>query len=111
MREADRSYDDRRSGVERIVGRDVDGSTGKGRPLSDRARQSRRSVEAYLKGGVRPRWMERVMDIDGDTAYERRRLSRAYRALREECAGDPDAVRGALGARSRARGASTSSTR
>jgi len=93
LRESDRSYDDRRTGVERLIGRDVDDSTGKGRPLSDRARQSRRSVEAYLKGGVRPRWMERVMDIDGDTAYERRRLSRAYRALREECAGDPDAFR------------------
>ena len=91
MREADRYHDDRRTGVERIVGRDVDDSTGKGKPLSERARQSRRSVEAYLKGGVRPRWMERVLDIDGDTAYERRRLARAYRALREECAGDPAA--------------------
>ena len=93
MREADRPYDDRRHGVDRLIGRDVDESTGKGRPLSDRARQSRRSVEAYLKGGVRPRWMERVIDIDGDTAYERRRLSRAHRALREECAGDPAAFR------------------
>ena len=91
MRGSDRSYDDRRTGVDRLVGRDVDDSTGKGKPLSDRARQSRRSVEAYLKGGVRPRWMERVMDIDGGTAYERRRLARAHRALREECAGDPAA--------------------
>jgi hypothetical protein len=74
-----------------MLGRDVDESSGKGRPLSDRARQSRRSVEAYLKGGVRPRWMERVVDIDGETAYQHRRLARAHRALREECAGDPEA--------------------
>ncbi len=91
VREADGPHEDLRSGVERIVGRDVDESTGKGRPLSERARQSRRSVEAYLKGGVRPRWMERVVDIDGETAYQRRRLARAHRALREECAGDAEA--------------------
>lgn len=84
MREPDRQH----TPVERIVGRDLDETTGKGRPLSDRARQSRRSVETYLKGGVRPRWMERVVDIDGEIADHRRRLARAYRALREECAGD-----------------------
>jgi hypothetical protein len=33
--------------------------------------------------------MERVGDIDNAIAHERRRLARAYRALRGECAGDP----------------------
>lgn len=75
-----------RTAVERVVGRDLDESSGKGRPLSDRARQSRRSVEAYLKGGVRPRWMERVGDIDGAVAHERRLLADAHRELRETCA-------------------------
>ncbi len=74
--------------VERLVGRDLDESSGKGRPLSERARQSRRSVEAYLKGGVRPRWMERVGDIDGGIARERRLLADAYAELRETCARD-----------------------
>ena len=88
MRDADRSQEVRLTGVQRIVERDLDATTGKGRPLSDRARQSRRSVEAYLKGGVRPRWMERVADVDGGIESERRRLARAHRALCEECAGD-----------------------
>jgi hypothetical protein len=76
------------TGVERLVGRDLDESSGKGRPLGDRARQSRRSVEAYLKGGVRPRWMERAVDIDGGIARERRMLTGAYEELRAACARD-----------------------
>lgn len=46
------------------------------------------AVEAYLKAGVRPRWMERVIEVDGGIARERRRLERAWRALRAECDGD-----------------------
>jgi hypothetical protein len=79
---------EQRTTVERLVGRDLDEASGKGRPLSDRARQSRRSVEAYLKGGVRPRWMERVGDIDGGIARERRLLAEAYARLRGTCARD-----------------------
>jgi hypothetical protein len=82
-------FDEHQPGsVERLVGRDLDEATGKGRPLSDRARQSRRSVEAYLQGGVRPRWMERVGDIDGAIARERRLLESAYGQLRAACARD-----------------------
>ena len=77
-----------RTSVERLVTRDLDESSGKGRPLSDRARQSQRSVEAYLKGGVRPRWMERAVDIDGGIARERRLLAGAYAELREACRRD-----------------------
>jgi hypothetical protein len=76
--------------LERIVGRDLDVLSGKGKPLSSRARQTQRSIEAYLKAGVRPRWMERVADIDAGIARERRRLAEAYRALRGECDGDPE---------------------
>ena len=84
-----RQYDDeQRSQVERIVGRDLDEETGKGKPLSSRAAQTSRSIDAYLKAGVRPRWMERVADIDAGIAFERRRLDRAYRALQAECDGD-----------------------
>jgi hypothetical protein len=86
-----RQYDDeRRSDVERIVGRDLDETTGKGKPLSSRAAQTQRSIDAYLKSGVRPRWMERVADIDAGIAYEHRRLDRAYRALQAECDGDDE---------------------
>ena len=84
-------YDDeQRTIVERIVGQDLDEQTGKGRPLSSRAAQTQRSLEAYLKAGVRPRWMERVADVDAGIARERRRLGEVYRALQEECAGDPE---------------------
>ena len=47
-----RRYDDeQRSQVERIVGQDLDEQTGKGKPLSSRAAQTRRSIDAYLKSG------------------------------------------------------------
>ena len=79
---------DQHGAVERVVGRDLDEAAGVGKPLSSGARQQRRSVEAYLKGGVRPRWMERVGEIDARIDRERVRLARAHRALREECTGD-----------------------
>ena len=63
---------------------------GRGRPLSSRALQTQRSVEAYLKGGVLPRFMERLREIDGEVAQHRRRLGRAHRTLQEACAGDAE---------------------
>jgi hypothetical protein len=84
----DEFEDEQRSMVERIVGRDLDEDSGLGKPMSDRVRQTPRSVEAYLKAGVRPRWMERVGDIDAWIARERRQLARAYDALRAECGDD-----------------------
>src|SRR5919199_3358726 len=82
---------DRRSAVERLLAKDLDEHDGVGRPLSRRARQTRRSVEAYLQAGVRPRWMERLGEIDAGIANEARRLERLYQALREEHRGDPEA--------------------
>jgi hypothetical protein len=78
----------RRSPGERIVDRSLEGAAGIGRPLSRRARQTERSVEAYLRSGVRPRWMERLAEIDLGVAQARRRLEREYEALRLECGAD-----------------------
>jgi hypothetical protein len=82
---------DARSSVERLIERRSIDQEGVGRPLSRRARQTQRSVEAYLKSGVRPRWMERLADIDQGIAIEKQRLARAYRALQEECEHEPRA--------------------
>ena len=53
-----------RSAAERLVKKDLDETTGLGKPISSRARLAQRTVEAYLKAGVRPRWMERIAEID-----------------------------------------------
>src|SRR5919197_2497820 len=79
-----------RSAAERVVKRDLDATTGLGQPISSRARMAQRSVEAYLKAGVRPRWMERIAEIDHSIAAQRRRLARAHRLLREECGEDAE---------------------
>jgi len=77
-----------RSPVERVLERTLVDESGLGRPLSRRAATTQRTVEAYLKSGVRPRWMERVVEIDQGIAAEKRRLERAYHALRQECGRD-----------------------
>ncbi len=56
-----------------------------GQPFSERVRRSRRTLEAYLKAGARPRWMDRVMEVDQGIAHERARLAAAYRELQREC--------------------------
>ena len=77
--------------VERIIGQDLDERDGLGRPLGRRARHAQRSVEAYLKAGGRPQWMERVMEVDRRIAAERRRHELAYRELRAACGEDAEA--------------------
>jgi hypothetical protein len=84
--ESEMTRDERRAAVERLLGQDLDAD---GRPLSRRARQTQRSLEAYLKAGVKPRWMERLAEIDRGIASERRYVERAYRALAAECGHDP----------------------
>jgi hypothetical protein len=79
-----------RSAAERLVKKDLDASTGLGRPISSRARMAQRTVEAYLKAGVRPRWMERIAEIDHSIAAQKRRDDRAlfaerWRAFAERC--------------------------
>ncbi len=77
--------------VERLIDRDRDGNVGYGKPLSMRARQTQRSLEDYLKAGNRPRWMERLGEIEFGIKAERRRIERAYRALQRECGDDAEA--------------------
>ena len=77
-----------RSAAERLVKKDLDAATGLGKPISSRARLSQRSVESYLKAGVKPRWMERISEIDHSIAHQRRRFARAHKTLREEADGD-----------------------
>jgi hypothetical protein len=77
-----------RSAAERLVRSDLDESAGIGRPLSPLARGTRRTVEAYLKAGVRPRWMERISEIDHAIAFHKRAYARRHRTLREECGSD-----------------------
>ncbi len=83
-----REQDPDHSPVQRLVGQDLGREAGHGSALSGRARQTQRSVEAYLRGGGMPRWMERIADIDARTVRERQRLGRVYRALREDCGED-----------------------
>ena len=59
-----------------------------GRPLSDRARRRQRTIEAYLKQGSPPRWMQRLAEIDRGIAAHRRRLQHRHDALRAECGTD-----------------------
>jgi hypothetical protein len=79
------------SPAERFVRESLEDPRSAGRPLSSRARQSQRSLEHYLKAGVRPRWMERLIEIERGTAREKRALAEAYAELREAC--DPEEFR------------------
>lgn len=88
-RDSNTAGDDRRTGVDRIVQKGLRDSPAHGRPLSERARQAQRSVEAYLYGGGHPRWMERIGDIDSRTDRAKRELARAHARLRREFANDP----------------------
>jgi glutathione S-transferase len=82
--------DERKTDVERLLGRSLEGTEPEGHRLSARARQTQRSVETYLRAGIRPRWMERLLEIEQGMTAARRRLERSYRTLQAECAGEPD---------------------
>ena len=77
-----------RTPAERFVLESLEDPRSGGRPFSDRARQTRRSLEHYLKAGMRPRWMERLIEIERGTARHRRRLEETYAGLRDECGDD-----------------------
>ena len=78
---------DPRSPTERLLDRNREGEDS-GRGLSRHARQYQRTLEGYLQAGHRPRWMERLGEIDFGVARERRRVQNAYETLRAECGGD-----------------------
>jgi hypothetical protein len=79
---------ERRTPAERFVLESLEDPRGAGRPFSERARQTQRSLEHYLKAGMRPRWMERLIEIERGTKRERRRLEEAYARLLGECGHD-----------------------
>jgi hypothetical protein len=93
------------SAVERELSKRFEDAV-QGKPLSRRARQTKRSVESYLAAGVLPRYMQRLRDIEDATRVHRQRLRAAHERLREEC---PTTAPGspAAGTRSRAHGGST----
>lgn len=76
--------EDRRAPAERIVDRAREDAEGAGRPLSRASTQYARSIENYLKAGNRPRWMERLVDIDAGIERESKRLQSAYDRVRAE---------------------------
>jgi hypothetical protein len=78
--------EDPRSPAERVVGRDIADQTG--RKLSNDVLRYERSVDSYLKAGVRPRWMERLIEIERATKQARRELARRREQLREACGDD-----------------------
>jgi hypothetical protein len=79
------------SPVERRIIRSGTDENREGKPLSQRARQTRRTVEAYLAAGVMPRYMERLREIEAERRNLRRRIARAYKLLQEKCGDDRDA--------------------
>jgi hypothetical protein len=60
------------------------------RRISRRTLSSPSSVEAYLKGGVIPRFIERARQIEDETQRQRVRLERAYDWMRGKYAGEPE---------------------
>jgi hypothetical protein len=77
--------------AERYLRGRADDLPGVGKPLAERARLARRSVEAYLTGANNPpRWMERVVEIDRALKRERRLLAAQRRALRARYGSDRD---------------------
>ena len=79
-------HEDRRSPAERVVRRDIADQTG--RKLSNDVLRYERSVDTYLKAGVRPRWMERLMEIERATKRARRELGQLYAELSDACGDD-----------------------
>jgi hypothetical protein len=79
---------DDRTATERLLTDSLEDPRSAGRPFTSRARESRRSLEEYLRAGMRPRWMERLIEIERGTKRERRLLEAAYEALRAECGHD-----------------------
>jgi hypothetical protein len=76
--------------IENRLRRSLEDDTTVGKPLSRRARQTKRTVEAYLRAGGVPRYMERQRDIDAELSIHSFRLARAYRALQASARGDAE---------------------
>jgi hypothetical protein len=81
------SSDEHRTPVERRVTRSFEDEAldGSGRPLSRRARQTKRTVAQYIRAGVVPAYMRRLRDIERELERHKRRLDRLHRLLSESC--------------------------
>lgn len=79
--------DPERTPVEQLLARKREHEES-GHRLSDRAFQYQRTLVGYLQAGNRPRWMERLAEIEQGTSRARRQLERACRELRDEVDGD-----------------------
>ncbi|HEX8073565.1 MAG TPA: hypothetical protein VF545_01155 [Thermoleophilaceae bacterium] len=84
------TLEDPRTPIERTLHNSLEDDSGVGKPLSRRARQQRRSIEAYLKAGGVPRHMERLREIDLAIKMQTDRLDTAYRRLRAAYADDAE---------------------
>ena len=82
--------DDPRTPIERRLEDSREDDTGVGRPLSRRARQTKRTVEAYLNAGGLPRYMERLREIDRAVVVQTARLAASYRRLQAAAGGDAE---------------------
>jgi hypothetical protein len=78
------------SPVERRVLRSLDGEDRHGQPISQQELHRERTVEGYLRGGVMPRWMERLRDIEVGVRQHRRRLAADREWLRGQHGDDPE---------------------
>jgi hypothetical protein len=67
-----------RTPVEELIRRSRIDEAGAGEPLSERARQRQRSIEAYLRGEALPRYMQRAAEIDRAVRHHTEALARAY---------------------------------
>jgi hypothetical protein len=70
--------EDVRTPAEELIRRSRIDETGEGEPLSERARQRQRSIEAYLRGEALPRYMQRAAEIDRAVRRHLEDLQRAY---------------------------------
>jgi hypothetical protein len=74
---------EQRTPVERHVKRAFQDEAldGSGQKLSRQARQRRRTVEEYIRGGIAPAYMRRLKEIERELDRHKRRLDRAHRHL------------------------------
>src|SRR2546423_14747716 len=72
--------EDVRTATERLIERAKIDDAGAGEPLSERARQRQRSIEAYLRGEALPRYIQRAAEIDRAVQRHEHALRRAYAA-------------------------------
>jgi hypothetical protein len=70
--------DDVHTPAEELIRRSRIDDAGVGEPLSERARQRQRSIEAYLRGEALPRYMQRAAEIDRAVRRHEDALRRAY---------------------------------